>query len=117
MEPSVFLSPEGLRWDERNLRRGWYRCLEQAEIRCVRFHDPRHTFISLLIEQGAHPKYIQEQAGHSSSQVTMDTSGHLFPNRDRGWTDKLDDRPQEADLAPSAHPALKPPEACIANYA
>jgi integrase len=87
----VFLSPAGKRWDERNLRRGWYSCLEKAEIREVRFHDLRHTFISLLIEQGAHPKYIQEQAGHSSIQVTMDTYGHLFPNRDRGWTDRLDD--------------------------
>jgi integrase len=117
MEPYVFVSPEGLRWDERNLRRGWYRCLEKAEIRSVRFHDLRHTFISLLIEQGAHPKYIQEQAGHSSIQVTMDTYGHLFPNRDRGWTDKLDDGPREVDLAPSAHPALKPAEVGIANYA
>jgi integrase len=46
--PWVFLSPEGKRWDERNLRRGWYACLEKAESRAVRFHDLRHTFISLL---------------------------------------------------------------------
>ncbi|MGZ8386512.1 MAG: tyrosine-type recombinase/integrase [Nitrospira sp.] len=71
----VFLSPEGLRWDERNLRRKWYRCLEHAGIREVRFHDLRHTFVSLLINKGTHPKYIQEQAGHSSIQVTMDTYG------------------------------------------
>ncbi len=31
---------------------------------------------SLLIEQGAHPKYIQEQMGHSSIQVTMDIYEH-----------------------------------------
>ena len=97
---SVFISPEGKRWDERNLRRSWYRCLEKAEIRKIRFHDLRHSFVSLLIEHGAHPKYIQEQAGHSSIQVTMDTYGHLFPSRERGWTDKLDDVP----VAPQAHP-------------
>lgn len=28
--PWVFLSPEGLRWDERNLRRAFYRCLEKG---------------------------------------------------------------------------------------
>jgi integrase len=117
MEPYVFLSPEGVRWDERNLRRGWYRSLAKAGIRSVRFHDLRHTFISLLIEQGAHPKYIQEQAGHSSIQVTMDTYGHLFPNRDRGWTDKLDDEREEGGLVPSAHPALKPAEEVVPNYA
>jgi integrase len=53
MLPWVFLSPERQRLDERNLRRGWYRCLERAGIRKVRFHDLRHSFISLLIEQGA----------------------------------------------------------------
>lgn len=57
--------------------------------------------ISLLIDQGAHPKYIQEQAGHGSIQVTMDTYGHLCPSRDQGWTDKLDDA-VGADSAPRA---------------
>ena len=46
-------------------------------------HDLRHTFASQLIEQGAHPKYIQEQLGHASITMTMDTYGHLFPNRNR----------------------------------
>src|SRR5262249_16425654 len=85
IEPSVFLSPEGKRWNERNLRRSWYRCLDRSGIRKARFHDLRHIFVSLLIQEGAHPKYIQEQAGHSGMQVTMDTYGHLFPNSNREW--------------------------------
>ena len=112
LRPEVFLSPEGLRWDARNLRRGWYRILEHTGIREVRFHDLRHTFISLLIEQGAHPKYIQEQAGHSSIQVTMDTYGHLFPSQNREWVNKLDEKPDEpvatpvsADYVPATYPA------------
>jgi integrase len=52
-------------------------------IRRVRLHDLRYTFASQLIEQDAHPKYIQEQLGHSSITMTMDTYGHLFPNRKR----------------------------------
>jgi integrase len=100
--PWVFLSPGGIRLDERNLRRSWYRCLEQAEIRTVRFHDLRHTFVSLLIQKGVHPKYIQEQAGHSSIQVTMDTYGHLFPNLNREWVNKLDDN---EGFVPVSYPA------------
>ena len=46
--------------------------------------------MSLLIQTGVHAKYIQEQAGHSSIQVTMDTYGHLFPSGNRGWVDQLD---------------------------
>jgi integrase len=87
----VFLSPEGRRWEERNLRRGWYRLLSHAGLRRVRFHDLRHTWVSLLIQTGAHAKYIQEQAGHSSIQVTMDTYGHLFPSGNRGWVCQLDE--------------------------
>ena len=60
--------------------------------------------MSLLIEQGAHPKYIQEQVGHSGVQVTMDTYGHLFPSQSLGWVDKLDDEGQEAKYAPHPHP-------------
>jgi hypothetical protein len=99
--PWVFLSPGGIRLDERNLRRSWYRCLEEAEI-TVRFHDLRHTFVSLLIQKGVHPKYIQEQAGHSSIQVTMDTYGHLFPNLNREWVNKLDDN---EGFVPVSYPA------------
>ncbi len=103
--PWVFLSPEGCLWDERNLRRGYYRCLEAAEIRQVRFHDLRHSFASLLIEQGAHPKYIQEQMGHSSIQVTMDVYGHLFPSGNRQWVGMLDDCEANSATAPQPDPA------------
>jgi integrase len=45
----------------------------------VGLHVFRHSGISFLIDQGAHPKDIQRLAGHSSIQETMDTYGHLFP--------------------------------------
>ena len=46
----------------------------------VRFHDLRHFFASMLIAQGESAKYVCDQMGHSSIQVTFDTYGHLFPN-------------------------------------
>jgi len=100
----VFVTPSWSRWDEGNLRRAFYQSLEGAGLRRVRVHDLRHTYASLLIEQGAHPKYIQEQMGHSSIQVTMDIYGHLFPSRDRGWAQKLDDPRLMASSAPMTHP-------------
>jgi integrase len=35
---------------------------------------------SMLIAQGESAKYVCDQMGHSSIQVTFDTYGHLFPN-------------------------------------
>lgn len=46
----------------------------------LRFHDLRHTYASLLIAQGAHPKEIQARLGHASIKTTLDTYGHLLPN-------------------------------------
>jgi Phage integrase family len=47
----------------------------------LRPHHLRHTAVSLLIGQGAHPKKIQEWCGHSSFNVTMDVYGHMLPER------------------------------------
>lgn len=110
MAPWVFLSPGKRRWDDRNLRRAWYRVLRAAGIRKVRFHDLRHTFASLLIEQGAHPKYIQDLMGHSGIQVTMDVYGHLFPNGNREWVGKLDEEGWDAKPATQPQVASAPLE-------
>jgi integrase len=44
----------------------------------IGLHGLRHTYASLLIAQGEHPKYIQMQMGHASINITMDIYGHLM---------------------------------------
>jgi len=58
--------------------------LEKAGLRRFRLHDLRHTFGSLLIQDGASLTYVKEQMGHSSIQITVDTYGHLIPLADAG---------------------------------
>lgn len=50
----------------------------------------RHAYASLLIARGAHPKYIQEQLGHHSIQITLDIDGHLFEGTHRRYVEELD---------------------------
>jgi integrase len=38
----------------------------------------RHTFASLLIEQGENPKYVSRQLGHSSPAFTLAVYAHCF---------------------------------------
>jgi len=52
--------------------------LKKAGIERIRFHDLRHTYASLLIEQGENIKYIQTQLGHSSPTVTLNVYSHLL---------------------------------------
>ena len=87
----------GKSWDDRHLRRVWVKCLDSAELRQVRFHNLRHTYASELAEQGALPKYVQSQLGHSSIQVTMDIYSHLFEKRNCEWVNKLDETTEEKD--------------------
>ena len=60
------------------VRRFFEPALCKAGLPRMRFHDLRHTFASLLIAQGEHPKLISEQLGHASTQITLDRYGHLM---------------------------------------
>jgi len=92
MDSWIFTTPVGTQLDPNNLRKYvFYRCLDLAELRRVRFHDLRHTFASLLIQQGESLAYVRDQLGHHSIQITVDTYGHLVPGGNRQAVDRLDD--------------------------
>ena len=44
----------------------------------LRFHDLRHTAVSLAVSSGANVKVIQALAGHASASLTLDTYAGLF---------------------------------------
>lgn len=69
----------------------FYRLFRRAGIKKVRFHDLRHSHITLLIEQGVHAKMISERAGHANIGITMDTYGHVMPAMESLSADKMDE--------------------------
>ena len=77
----MFPSGDGTPWAAQNVvRRSFLPALRRAKLPIIKFHSLRHGYASLLIEQGENPKYIQNQMGHHSINVTMDIYGHLFRN-------------------------------------
>jgi integrase len=46
----------------------------------VRFHDLRHTFATLMLSNGEHPKIVQEILGHAQISITLDTYSHVLPS-------------------------------------
>jgi integrase len=100
LPPIVFASEAGTHLDVGNVRRAFYRALTATGLRHVRFHDLRHTYASLLIQQGESLAYVRDQMGHKSIQITVDIYGHWVPGGNRAAVDRLDDAPQ-----PSATPA------------
>jgi len=63
--------------------------MEKAGLRRIRFHDLRHTFASLLIQNGESLAYVKDQLGHSSIRLTVDVYGHLVPGANRQAVNKL----------------------------
>jgi integrase len=55
-----------------------------------RYHDLRHYLASLLIASGADVKAVQARLRHASAKTTLDTYGHLWPDRDESTRAAID---------------------------
>ncbi len=64
--------------------------LVRAGLERIRFHDLRHTYASLLIDQGENIKYIQSQLGHSNPTVTLNVYAHLMDKTNQAAAIKLE---------------------------
>ncbi len=99
----VFVNTAGHPIRQSNLlRRSFFPLIEQANKRLaaagladqsipvIRFHDLRHTCATLLLQQGVHPKIVQERLGHSNISMTLDTYSHVTPTMQQEAAAKLD---------------------------
>ncbi len=87
----VFCNSESNPLDPENLvKRQFLPAVKAAKIGSLRFHECRHTFGSLKIEQGENLKYVQVQMGHSDIKVTLDVYGHLLKDANPVATAKTD---------------------------
>jgi integrase len=55
----------------------------------VSSHCLRHSYASLLLQDGEPPQYVQQQLGHASIQTTVDTYGRWLKMGNRGAVDRL----------------------------
>jgi integrase len=55
-----------------------------------RYHDLQHYFASLLIASGADVKTVQTRLRHASAKTTLDTYGHIWPDRDESTRAAVD---------------------------
>ena len=89
-ESWIFANSNGNPPDMQNLKhRVFFKILEKAGLRRIRFHDLRHSYASLLIQNGEPLAYVKEQLGHSSIKITVDVYGHLVPGSNRQAVNRL----------------------------
>ncbi|WP_019707159.1 site-specific integrase [Streptomyces xinghaiensis] len=85
----VFTTSVGSPLDPRNLNRHWYATRRRAGLDGYRFHDLRHSFVSLLLDMQAPPHVVREIAGHSDLQVTLGVYAHASTAEKRRALEKL----------------------------
>jgi len=88
----VFTTRIGTPIEPRNLNRHWHVTREAAGLPTVRFHDLRHTCVTLLLDMNVPPHIVQAIAGHSGLEVTMTIYAHASQEEQRRALQGLSDR-------------------------
>jgi integrase len=93
MPPWVFCTRAGTPLEPHNVRKVFRKCLRAAGLpRHFTPHSLRHTFASVLLQEGESVQYVQEQLGHASHTMTVDTYGKWLPKKPiRGGVNLLGD--------------------------
>ncbi|MDY5611976.1 tyrosine-type recombinase/integrase [Dysosmobacter sp.] len=75
--PYVFPSPTGGPISPDSVLHMLHRVLKRAGLPKVRFHDLRHTFATLALQNGVDIKTVSGMLGHFSAGFTLDTYAHV----------------------------------------
>ena len=53
--------------------------MRQTKLLRIRFHDLRHTHVSLLAAEGVPPHVISARVGHATVAFTLTNHSHVLP--------------------------------------
>ena len=73
----VFPSPNGNPISPDSVLHMLLRVLARAGLPKVRFHDLRHTFATMALQNGVDVKTVSSMLGHYSAGFTLDTYAHV----------------------------------------
>ncbi len=79
----VFSSPMGGPISPDSVLHMLHRVLKRAGLSKVRFHDLRHTFATLALQNGVDIKTVSGMLGHYSAGFTLDTYAHVTTQAQR----------------------------------
>ena len=76
----VFANPDGSPIYPEGVSRAFKEQAVKAGLPGIRLHDARHTWATLALQSGVHPKVVQERLGHASITITLQTYSHVIPS-------------------------------------
>jgi integrase len=63
------------------------RLLDAAGLPHIRLHDLRHSYATVALKAGVHPKVISERLGHATVGITLDLYSHVSKGLDADAAD------------------------------
>jgi integrase len=75
----VFAEPDGSPIHPDKFRKRFEVRIGRSGLPPIRFHDLRHTYATLALRAGVHPKVVAEVLGHANISITLDTYSHAIP--------------------------------------
>ena len=83
--------------------------LEEAELPSIRFHDLRHTFATLVLQNGMDVKTLSAMLGHVSAATTLDIYTHATSDMQHAAARKIDCGIGKAELPDEPAPQANAP--------
>jgi integrase len=85
----VFCREDGSPIWPRSFSRAFARHAKDAGLPAIRLHDLRHTWATLALGAGVHPKLVQERLGHAAISITLDVYSHAIPAMHEDAADRV----------------------------
>lgn len=65
------------------------RAVARLEVPRIRLHDCRHTYATIALKAGVHPKVVSERLGHATVAFTLDRYSHSVPGMQEDAAEKV----------------------------
>jgi integrase len=75
----VFTDEIGQPLDPEWVSRDFRRKVRNTTLDDIRLHDLRHTYATIALKAGVHPKVVSERLGHATVGITLDLYSHVTP--------------------------------------
>lgn len=104
----VFAHEDGRPIHPDSLSQTFERRSRHAQVPRIRLHDLRHTYATLALASGVHPKIVSERLGHASVAFTLDVYSQAIPSMQaeaaENFARSIDESPRRSDTPEPPHP-------------
>ena len=87
VEDYVFTDEVGVPLNPNSVSKRFDTIVRKSGLQRIRLHDLRHTYATVALKAGVHPKVVSERLGHATVGITLDLYSHVTPSIARDAAD------------------------------